>query len=185
MNKLVKKTPAFSLNQLASSARRDTFGKVKGLIEAMIDRLEKEAAEEADAKAFCDTETSKSKAKQADLKAKLDTHSVRIEKATATIEELKVQIKGLQERMAAMDAAEAEATALRQKEHAEYLKASADYKLSAEAVANAVAVLQQYYSSGAFVQARQAPELGGAKTDIAGTIVEMLEVPELGGAKTD
>ena len=38
-----------------------------GLIEAMIDRLEKEAAEEADAKAFCDTETSKSKAKQADL----------------------------------------------------------------------------------------------------------------------
>ena len=33
----------------------------------MIDRLEKEAAEEADAKAFCDTETSKSKAKQADL----------------------------------------------------------------------------------------------------------------------
>jgi len=169
---------AFALNQLASSARRDTFGKIKGLIESMIDRLEKEAAEEADAKAFCDTETSKSKAKQADLTAKLDMHAVRIEKATAGIDELKVQIKSLQEAMAAMDAAEAEATALRQKEHAEYEKASSDYKLSAEAVANAIAVLQQYYSSGAFVQARQAPELGGAKTDIAGTIVEMLEVAE-------
>merc|ERR1719460_2569181 len=144
----------------------------------MIDRLEKEAAEEADAKAFCDTETSKSKAKQADLTAKLDMHAVRIEKATAGIDQLKVQIKSLQEAMAAMDSAEAEATALRQKEHAEYEKASSDYKLSAEAVANAIAVLQQYYSSGAFVQARQAPELGGAKTDIAGTIVEMLEVAE-------
>merc|ERR1719482_1380011 len=140
----------------------------------MIDRLEKEAAEEADAKAFCDTETSKSKAKQ----AKLDMHAVRIEKATAGIDQLKVQIKSLQEAMAAMDSAEVEATALRQKEHAEYEKASSDYKLSAEAVANAIAVLQQYYSSGAFVQARQAPELGGAKTDIAGTIVEMLEVAE-------
>merc|ERR1740138_1158976 len=155
---IAKGSHAYALNQPASSARRDTFGKVKGLIESMIDRLEKEAAEEADAKAFCDTETSKSKAKQADLTAKLDMHAVRIEKATAGIDQLKVQIKSLQE---------AEAAALRQKEHAEYEKASSDYKLSAEAVANAIAVLQQYYSSGAFVQARQAPELGGAKTDIA------------------
>jgi chromosome segregation ATPase len=178
MNKLVKKTPSYSLSQVAASARSDTFGKVQGLIEAMIDRLEKEAAEEADAKAFCDTETSKSKAKQADLTAKLDTHGVRIEKATATIDELKVQIKGLQERMAAMDAAEAEATALRQKEHAEYLKASADYKQSAEAVANAVGVLQSYYSQGSFVQAKQAPEFGSKQGDIASTILSMLEVAE-------
>jgi chromosome segregation ATPase len=175
---IAKGSHAYALNQLASSARRDTFGKVKGLIESMIDRLEKEAAEEADAKAFCDTETSKSKAKQADLTAKLDMHAVRIEKATAGIDQLKVQIKSLQEAMAAMDSAEAEATALRQKEHAEYEKASSDYKLSAEAVANAIAVLQQYYSQGSFVQSKQAPEFGSAKSDISGTIVEMLEVAE-------
>merc|ERR1719160_2097859 len=113
LKKIAKKTPAFALTQLVSAAKSDTFGKIKGLIEAMIDRLEKEAAEEADAKAFCDTETSKSKAKQADLTAKLDMHAVRIEKATA------------------------------------------DYKLSAEAVANAIAVLQQYYSQGSFVQSKQ------------------------------
>merc|ERR1719331_2312889 len=111
---IAKGSHAYALNQLASSARSDTFGKVKGLIESMIDRLEKEAAEEADAKAFCDTETSKSKAKQADLTAKMDMHAVRIEKATAGIEELNVQTKKLQEEIAAMDAAQAEATKLRQ-----------------------------------------------------------------------
>merc|ERR1719305_853854 len=70
LKKIAKKTPAFALTQLVSAAKSDTFGKIKGLIESMIDRLEKEAAEEADAKAFCDTETEKSKAKQADLTAK-------------------------------------------------------------------------------------------------------------------
>ena len=87
LKKIAKKTPAFALTQLVSAAKSDTFGKIKGLIESMIDRLEKEAAEEADAKAFCDTETEKSKAKQADLTAKLDMHAVRIEKARATIDD--------------------------------------------------------------------------------------------------
>jgi len=154
------------------------FDKVKGLIESMIMRLEKQAAEEAEAKAFCDTETEKSKAKQAELTASSDKTGVRIEKATATIAELKEQIKALQEQMAEMDAAQAEATSLRNKEHEEYLKASKEYKDSAEAVANAIAVLQDYYSSGSFVQSKQAPELGGAKTDIASTIMSMLEVAE-------
>jgi hypothetical protein len=178
LKKIAKKTPAFALTQLVSAAKSDTFGKIKGLIESMIDRLEKEAAEEADAKMFCDTETEKSKAKQADLTAKLDMHAVRIEKATATIDELKVQIKGIQEAMAAMDTAEAEATALRQKENAEYEKASADYKQSADAVANAIQVLQQYYSQGSFAQVSQAPDFGSAKSDISTQILGMLEVAE-------
>merc|ERR1719387_851074 len=164
--------------QVKSEAREGPFDKVKGLIESMIMRLEKQAAEEAEAKAFCDTETSKSKAKQAELTATSDKSQVRIEKATATIAELKEQIKTLQAQMAEMDAAQAEATALRNKEHEEYLKSSKDFKDSAEAVAGAIAVLQEYYSSGSFVQAKQAPELGGAKTDIADTIMSMLEVAE-------
>jgi chromosome segregation ATPase len=169
---------SYFFTQMKSEAREGPFDKVKGLIESMIMRLEKQAAEEAEAKAFCDTETEKSKAKQADLTAKSDKSQVRIEKATATIAELKEQIKTLQAQMAEMDAAQAEATSLRTKEHDEYLKASKDYKDSAEAVANAIAVLQEYYSSGSFVQSKQAPELGGAKTDIAETIMSMLEVAE-------
>merc|ERR1719331_3658096 len=129
LKKIAKKTPAYALTQLVSAAKSDTFGKIKGLIEA-------------------------------------------------TIDELKVQIKTTQENMAAMDQAEAEATALRQKEHEEYLKASSDYKTSADAVANAIQVLQQYYSQGSFAQVSQAPEFGSAKSDISTQILGMLEVAE-------
>merc|ERR1719159_2328547 len=62
---------SYLFTQLKSEARTGgPFDKVKGLIESMITRLEKEAAEEADTKAFCDKETSESKAKQAELTAK-------------------------------------------------------------------------------------------------------------------
>merc|ERR1719183_1179805 len=178
-SKIVQSDKSFFFAQLRSEAREEgSFDKVKGLIESMIARLEKQAAEEADAKAFCDTETSKSKAKQADLTAKSDKSQVRIEKATAAIAELKTQIKTLQEQTAEMDAAQAEATSLRNKESEEFLKSSKDYKDSADAVANAIAVLQEYYASGSFVQSKEEPELGGAKTDIATTIMGMLEVAE-------
>merc|ERR1719199_1590627 len=123
---------SYLFTQIKSEARAGgPFDKVKGLIEDMITHLEKEAAEEADAKAFCDKETSESKAKQAELTADSDKSQVRIEKATATIAMLKEQIKALQEQMAEMDAAQAEATSLRNKEHEEYLKASKEYKTSA------------------------------------------------------
>merc|ERR1719299_125876 len=180
LKNIASKDHSFFFTQMRSEAAEGPFDKVKGLIEDMIARLEKEAAEEADAKAFCDKETSESKAKQAELTAKSDKYGVRIEKATATIAELKEQIKSIQASLAEMDAEQAEATAIRTKEHDEYMKASKDYKDSAEAVANAISVLQEYYSSGSFAQlkVKEAPELGGAKTDIADTIMGMLEVAE-------
>merc|ERR1719487_2569081 len=148
----MKNHKSYALAQLAASASSDTFAKVKGLIEDMIDRLTKEAAEEADAKAFCDTEVSKSRAKQEKLSSTLDMHSVRIEKATAAIAKLEEQIKGLQAEVAEIDQSQSEASA--------------------------ISVLQSYYSSGSFVQTKQAPEFGGSNTDIGSTIIELLEVAE-------
>merc|ERR1719478_695706 len=104
VRKLNSKHHMFAFSQLVSAAQSDPFGKVRGLIESMIDRLTKEAAEEADAKSFCDSETSKSKAKQADLTAKADMHSARIEKATANKAELLEQIKALEKSISEMDA---------------------------------------------------------------------------------
>ena len=88
--------------------------------------------------------------------------------------------------VAEMDAAEAEATKVRQDEHADYLKSSSDFKASAEAVAKAMEVLNNYYSSASFLQVQvttgQAPELGGAKGDVGSTIVSVLEARGRGGS---
>merc|ERR550537_1965915 len=173
---LSKKFHSYALVELASRARSDPFGKIRGLIEDMIAKLTKEAAEEADQKSFCDEEISESKAKQADLSGKLDKTSSRIQKAEADKAKATEDIKTLESEIAEIDAGQAEATSVRQKEHEEYVKASTEYKDSAAAVAKAIDVLSEYYSQAAFVQVRSSqPEFGGAKSDVASTITSVLE----------
>merc|ERR1719473_27686 len=176
LRNLAQQGHVYALSQLASEAQSDPFAKVRGLIESMIDRLMKEAAEEADQKMFCDTELAKSRSKQKDLAARADMHTVRIEKSEAGKAKLKEQISTLTTEIAEIDAGMKEATDLRMKEKEEFDASSAEYRQSADAVANAIQVLQTYYSQGAFVQ--KAPELGGAKSDIGSTIISMLEVAE-------
>merc|ERR1719191_747634 len=83
LRNLAQQGHVYALSQLASEAQSDQFAKIRGLIESMIDRLMKEAAEEADQKMFCDTDIEKSRAKQKELSSKVDMHSVRIEKSEA------------------------------------------------------------------------------------------------------
>merc|ERR1719159_505924 len=180
LRKLAKTQSSYARAQLAAQARSDPFGKIRGLIEEMIAKLTKEAAEEADQKSFCDEEIGESKAKQADLSGKLDKTKARIAKAEADKAKLQEEIKLLETEIAEIDAGQAEATKVRQAEHAEYLKASSDFKDSAAAVAKAIDVLSDYYNSASFVQvaAKEAPEFGGGKSDVGSTIVSILEVAE-------
>merc|ERR1719484_310598 len=103
-----------------------------------------------------------------------------IAKAEADKAKLEEDIKLLETEIAEIDAGQAEATKVREEEHAEYLKASKDFKDSATAVAKAIAVLSEYYNSAGFAQvsAREAPDFGGAKGDVGSTIVSILEVAE-------
>merc|ERR1719473_2520725 len=100
---LGRKFHSYALTQLVSSARSDPFGKIRGLIEGMIAKLTKEAAEEADQKSFCDEELSESKAKQTEISGKLDKTVARVEKAEAD--------------KAKIDGGQAEATKVLQEEH--------------------------------------------------------------------
>jgi DNA repair exonuclease SbcCD ATPase subunit len=180
LRRISKNAKSYALMQLVASAQSDPFGKIRGLIEEMIAKLTKEAAEEADQKSFCDEEIGESKSKQADLSGKLDKTTARIAKAEADKAKLQEEVKMLEEEIAEIDGGQAEATKVRQAEHEEYLKASSDFKDSAAAVAKAIDVLSEYYNSAAFVQvaSKQAPELGGAKSDVGSTIVSILEVAE-------
>merc|ERR1719359_246037 len=125
----------------------------------------KEAAEEADQKAFCDEEKSKSTKAKGSLTQKLDKVSVRIEKAEAGKAKLQEQIQLLEAEVAEIDAGSAEALKIRQEEHQEFLGASKEYKDSATAIARAITVLDEYYSGGsaALVQVQAGPAFGGAK----------------------
>merc|ERR1719199_2238780 len=180
LTKITQKAHSYQLMQLVASAQSDPFGKIRGLIEEMIAKLTKEAAEEADQKSFCDEEISESKAKQADLSGKLDKTTARIAKAEADKAKLQEEIKLLEEEISEIDAGQAEATKVRQEEHAEYLTSSKDFKDSAAAVAKAIDVLSEYYNSASFVQvsSKEAPDFGGAKGDVGSTIVSILEVAE-------
>merc|ERR1719172_548555 len=114
----------------------------------------------------------------------LDKLQARIDGATTTIAENTEAIKTLEAEVAEIDKAQAEATAIRTKEHEDYLVASKDFKDSAEAVAKAIEVLKNFYE-GSFIQLSaktslksKQPELGGAKSDIAHTIISVLEMSE-------
>merc|ERR1719316_1204400 len=121
--------------------------------------------------------------------ATLDKLQARIDGAETTIAELTEAVKTLEAEVAEIDKAQAEATEIRTKEHEEYLKASKDFKDSAEAVARAIEVLKNYYE-GALIQVSvtrstrsqskkaSQPELGGAKSDTAHTIISVLEMSE-------
>jgi hypothetical protein len=175
---------SFAFSQIASMAASDPFVKIRGLIEDMIAKLLKEAEEEATQKAFCDAEMGKSTTSKEEKTATLGKLSARIDGATTTIAENTEAIKTLEAEIAEIDKAQAEATAIRTKENADYTKASKDFKDSAEAVAKAIEVLKNFYE-GSFVQVSsktslksQQPAFGSAKSDTASTIISVLEMSE-------
>merc|ERR1719333_660005 len=127
----------------------------------------------------------------------------RIDKASSRKAELEEAIKGLESEVAELDAGMAEATKIRNEEHASYVKASTDFKDAATAVEGAIKVLKDFYEGQSFIQIRSrtrsaskakaeakakaksedesedesdAPEFGGAKSDAAHAIMSILEM---------
>jgi hypothetical protein len=143
---------SFVLTQLLNMAGSDPFVKIKGLITDMIDKLMKEAQEAATHEAFCQEEMGKTKKAQDDKTMKLDKYTTRVDEGEAKIAELKEAIKTLETEVADIDKTQAEATAMRTKEHEEYSKASKDFRDSANAVAQAIEVLQSFYSGSSLIQ---------------------------------
>merc|ERR1719160_1858228 len=182
IQRLGKKFHSFGLMQLASVASSDPFVKIRGLIEDMIEKLLKEAEEEATQKAFCDKEMGASKKSEAEKTATIEKLSTRIDGATSTIAELTEAVKTLEAEVAAIDKAQAEATEIRTKESADNNAAISDFRQSADAVVAAMGVLKSFYEGSALLQTNSAksgrPSFGGAKTDAGSGIISVLEVAE-------
>lgn len=175
----------FAMMEMISAASAGPFDKIRGLIEGMIEKLVTEANQDATQKAFCDEETAKSKASEGDKNTKLDKLRSRIDSSVTSKAKLQEEVKELQAEIAEIDGAVGEATKIRQEEHAEAIKAVADYGGAAEAVNKAIVLLKEYYRGTGFVQeavgrkggfSGRQPTFGGAKADSATTILSILDM---------
>merc|ERR1719262_1104188 len=110
---LSHKFNSYAFMEMAGAASMDPLGKVKGLIEEMIEKLLKEAQEEATQKAFCDEEQGKSKKSKQAKSMTLDKLTSRSDKASSRKAELEETVKTLEAEIAELDAGNAEATKIR------------------------------------------------------------------------
>jgi myosin heavy subunit len=157
----------------------DPFAKVKGLIEGMISKLLVEAQEEASHKEFCDRETKENEAKRGKLQAENSKLATRIERAQAGIAGLKQQIAELNKALQEIAKSQKEMDAMRQSEHAEFVKAEADFKQGVAGVRNALKILRNYYqSNGAALVQEPTTSVHSASSDSGNGIISILEVAE-------
>merc|ERR1719316_1755400 len=151
--------------------------KIKGLIKDMIAKLQKEAAEAATTHAFCQAEQKKNTEAQEKTQNELDKTNQAIDAATAKKQQLEDRVAVLREEIAAIDNATAEAEHIRQVENVEFKKDRADFQEAADAVLDAMDVLNEYYNKagGAFVQTNVKTK-DAAKSASAGGIISILDM---------
>jgi chaperonin cofactor prefoldin len=156
--------------RVSDSESADPFGKVKGLIRDMIDRLENDAGAEASQKAYCDKEMSESNEEKADLSSSEEKLSNKIDQMTNRAKKLREQVASLQSSLQQLVKSQAEMDSLRNKENAAYTQNKADLEQGIEGVKVALKVLREYYAKDDKAHDAASGEAGG--------IVGLLEVIE-------
>merc|ERR1740127_285005 len=172
--------------RLASLMSADPFAKIKGMIQEMIEKLVKEAEEEAGHKAYCDKEMAETEAKKADKEEEVDDLNTKIDRAAAKIAKLKETIALLEEELGKIGAEQKVADETRAAEKEAWGAAKTDFEQGLEGVQMALEVLRDYYAEkddAALLQGAQS-DLGDAmslaqkSTGAASGIIGMLEVAE-------
>jgi len=196
---LSKRAASLGSHMLALAAQKasaDPFEKVKKMIRDLITKLMEQANAEANQKGWCDSELATNKLTRTNKAEAVDQLHAETEKLTFTETKLSQQISDITAEIAQLDKRVEEATAERREEKAENEQTIADAKTSEKAVAQALAVLRDFYAKAAeataLVQqtpAEDAPETFsspykgmGAES---GGIIGMLEVIESDFARLD
>merc|ERR1719261_50514 len=157
------------------------------MIQDLITRLMEEANEEAEHKGWCDTELATNEQTRNTKTQNINDLTAQIDKMTADIAELTQQIADLNQELQDLDAAVAEATKIRQEEHAKNTETIQDATDAQAAVSQALAILKDFYASAAQATAlnqadptKDAPDTWTVKytgmQGAAGGVVGMLEV---------
>jgi len=154
------KTGSKLLSLVAAKAASDPFTKVKKMIREMIQKLVEEAEADATHKGFCDTEMSTNKQTRDKKTAQSEELTADIEELTAEISKLATEITELGAELAALDAAVKEATDERFAEKSKNTDTISDAKAGAAAVAQALAILKDFYEKAAVPVEQPAPQQG-------------------------
>jgi len=160
---------------------KDVFAKVKGLIQDMIAKLEKEAEADATEKAYCDEEMAKTEAKKGDLEDTVAKLTAKIDRDAATAAKRKEEVKELQARLAALAREQTTMDQIRAEENSDYMQAKQDLELGLSGVQKALSVLRDYFGgAAALVQEDQPakPEKHEKSGGAGQSIISMLEVVE-------
>jgi chromosome segregation ATPase len=184
-----KKLHSATLAMIAQKAKDDPFTKVKKMIRDLITKLLEEAASEADHKAFCDAELATNKQTRQNKAEAVEELTAEVEKQTAISAKLAGEMADLQEEISDIDKAMVTATSERQEEKEKNAATVKDAAEAQTAVAEALAVLREFYAKAAqataFVQqspAEDAPTTWGSTyTGMgaeSGGVIGMLEVIE-------
>merc|ERR1711972_612004 len=175
-----------------SANGEDVFGKVKGLIAAMIEKLEEEAEADATHKAYCDKELAESNEKKSDKTNEIAKLSTKIDQMSARSSQLKSEVAALEKSLAELAASQSEMDSMRKEENAAFLKNKADMEQGLEGVKVALRVLTDYYAKSD--KAHSAAEGAGGgiigllqviESDFSKALAEFVSVEETSAADYD
>jgi hypothetical protein len=144
-----KRLKSQMLVALAMKLAADPFAKVKTLIQQLIERLLREAADEATKKGWCDTEMGKAKKERDFKQAKVMELTVELEKSQALKEKLELEIETLTGEIAELSDALSKATAMRAQEKEDNLDVMKKSDEGYAAVMEAIKILEEFYEKGA------------------------------------
>merc|ERR1712228_293376 len=125
---------------------RDPFGKIKGLIADMIDKLEPEASADATHKAYCDKELSESNTKKTEKTNEIKKLTTRIDRQTAQSAQLKEEVAALQTALAKLAKSQAEMDRIRQEERDAFTSSKAELDKALTGIKLALKILNEYYA---------------------------------------
>jgi len=167
-----------TLAQAMGSAADNPFAKVITMIEDLLEKLKASAATESDHKAWCDEQLKENKHKRDAKTIAVEKLSAEIQKLAGEIADMGQEVVTLSKEQAELTQAMADATQIRQKEKAENEETIADAKGGSSAIARALQILQEFYSSqSAFLQkGKQVPEMAEYTGMSGGGVIGMLEV---------
>jgi len=176
IQQLGKRLHSTALIALAYRAAGDPFGKVRGMIEDMLNKLQQEAAEAATQEAFCNEERGKSTKSKDSKEQSLAKTNSRMEKAESSEATLAEEINVLSKEITALDTEMKEGTEIRTGEKSAFMKIEKDLSESKDACNAATQVLREYYESAASLLQMRTQTKSDDASQGGGGILAVLEM---------